>query len=100
MVTACRPLTGPTWLSVRFSAIMVLFTSTGLLVALVCMALDTESEAYVLALCVVADGVLVLGHTWDYPNSTTQTVANCRFVYVCALQVALPCAIAANTGVL
>jgi hypothetical protein len=98
--TACRAAAGPPWLCLRISAVMVLFAATGLLVVLVCLALDSAAEAYVLALCVVADGVLVIGHTWDYPESTAETVANCRLAYMCILQAALPCAIAANAGLL
>lgn len=98
--TSCRRVAQSTWLWIRLMSILGFVCTSLLLCVLVCVAMDTQTEAYVLGMCAVGDILLITGHTWDYPESSTSTVMNCRFAYVCMLQLALPLGVAANTGVL
>lgn len=98
--TACRRAVHVNWLRIRLAAVAGFMASVMLTFALVSMGKETPTEAYVLALCVVTDSILIVGHTWDYPENSITTVMNCRLVYMCVLQIALPAAIAANVGIM
>jgi hypothetical protein len=98
--TACRRVVHVNWLRIRLAAVATFMGSVVLTFALVSMGVETPTEVYVLALCVVADSILIVGHTWDYPDNSISTVLNCRLAYMCVLQLALPAAVAANIAIL
>eukprot|EP00961_Rhodomonas_salina_P098235 1321898-Rhodomonas_salina.1 len=95
---ACARATTQAWLRIRIAAVTGFVLAVALTTSLVFLSLNTISEVYVLALCLVADAVLIFGHVWDYPESTVETVLNCRLVYMSALQLALPLTVAAHIG--
>lgn len=91
---SCRPVEQTT-LGYRVTGIVAFVLSV---VPMNTLALEhaKTTEVYVLFLCLCADSLLILGHTWDYPCSTLNTVINCRTVYMFFLQVTLPLSICAS----
>jgi hypothetical protein len=53
----------------------------------------TSNEMYVLALLFCADGLLLIGHTYDFPACQKRTVINARTAYMFALLVLFPAAL-------
>lgn len=94
MFVSCRPIDRDT-MCYRVTGITAFIFA---LIPIIGLALEhaAATEVYVLALCVLADGLLVVGHTWDFPACPLRTVMNCRVAYMMTIQVALPFAIAAS----
>lgn len=98
MLTSCKPIDKDT-VGMRIVGIISFIMTTLIIVSLV-IPYCRPSEVYVLGICVMLDGILIVGHTWDYPDSTIQTISNCRMVYLTSLQFMLPAAIMTGAGAL
>lgn len=94
LFVSCRPVDRDL-IGYRITGIVAFVLALLPMVALA-MEYAQATEVYVLALCVCADGLLVIGHTWDFPACPLSTVINCRVAYLMLLQAALPLSICAS----
>lgn len=94
LFVSCRPVDQNT-ICYRVTGIVAFVSSILPMLALV-MEFAYATEMYVLALCVAADGLLIVGHTWDYPACQLQTVVNSRVAYVLLMQPILPLTVLAS----
>jgi len=98
LFVSCRPVDTET-LCWRMTGIVTFVVALILILALA-FEFAKATETYIVAMGVLADGLLVVGHTWDYPHCSLSTVVNCRAAYVTAMQVVLPCAVCASCELL
>ena len=98
--TACRPVTHPALICLRIVGVIGFAFSAFMLFILVDIGAESLTDAYLLAICVILDGMLIVRHTWDYQGHTLGTMINCRVSYLVALQVVYPCVIATSIGLM
>lgn len=95
---SCRKVPTSSLLYVRFLAVGMFFASNVLLCVAMFIGESSNVNGYLLGCCVIVDMVLIMGHTWDYPECTNRTVHVCRFCYLLAIVVLVPLCIAGNRG--
>lgn len=94
LVLSCQPVDHNT-MCYRVAGVTA-FGFSILPVTLLALEHTSMSEAYTLALAVVANALLILGHTYDFPSCSLQTVVNCRVAYICSILILFPLSIATS----
>jgi len=97
LVVSCQPVDHNT---MCFRTVGVTaFAASIMPVVLLALQHTKTSEAYVLAMTTICDALLIVGHTYDYPSCSMETVINCRVGYVCSLLILYPLCIFASCEV-
>lgn len=96
--TACRPVSHPALICMRLVGIVGFVISGMFVFVLVNIGEESGTEKYLILTSLSIEGLLIVGHTWDYPEHSMKTTANCRGFYLVGLQVMVPLIIASNVG--
>jgi len=98
LVLSCQPVDQNT----MCFRVLGLTSFVASIIPIVLLALEhtKASEAYVLTLAIICDVLLIVGHTYDYPSCSMETVINCRMGYMCSLLLLYPLCILASCEVL
>lgn len=93
---SCRRIPDTRLLYVRILAMGLFFLSNLLLCGVMVLVPNSTSSAYIIGCSVILDMLLIIGHTWDYPECTHKTVYVCRYFYLFCVQVSLLLCIGEN----
>lgn len=97
LVVSCQPV-GQNTMCFRTVGVTS-FTASIMPMVLLALEHAGASEAYVLAMSTICDILLIVGHTYDYPSCSMETVINCRMGYICFLLLLYPLCIFASCEV-